>query len=142
MKNKCIHRSPLVLAALISMLLLAVVACGGSGPQELEIPVKLVGDKLDPETIQVGQGDSVTLMIEVEEPGEFHLHGYDIEMDIEPGEPAEFFFVAEATGRFKITYHASGNGAGSHEEDQTHEEPGHDEEGEEVDIGFLEVLPR
>lgn len=162
MKTRSMPRLSLALVALSTMLLLAVLACGGGGPEELEIPVKLIGDKLDPETIRVGQGDSVTLMIEVEEPGEFHLHGYDIEQDIEPGEAAELFFVADATGRFRITYHPAGNGEGSHSDDQqqsheslehqegqegtehqeSQEGSEHDEEEEEVDVGFLEVLPK
>ena len=155
MKTRSMPRLIWVLVVLLPMLLLAAAACGGGGPEELEIPVKLIGDQLDPETIRVAQGDSVTLLIEVEEPGEFHLHGYDIEEDIEPGEAAEFFFVAEATGRFRITFHAAEEEHQSHNGGQpgpdaavhngTPESPrGEDnhDEGEEVDIGFLEVRPR
>ena len=155
MKTRSMPRLSLVFVVLCAILLLAVAACGSSGPEELEIPVKLIGDQLDPETIQVAQGDSVTLMIEVEEPGEFHLHGYDIEQDIEPGEAAELFFIADATGRFRITFHAAEEQLQSHDGEQpgpdaagqngTPESPGteddHDEGGE-VDIGFLEVRPR
>ena len=136
---------------------MVLVACGGGGPEELEIAVKLEGDRLGPETIQVGQGDTVTLKIEPDRPGEIHLHGYDIERDLKAGQVTEMVFVADATGRFRITFHAA------EEEHQSHdgEQPGPDaagqngtpksdegshesdhEEGEEVDIGFLEVLPR
>ena len=155
MKTLSVPRLSLVFVALCPILLLALAACGGGGPEELKIPVKLIGDQLDPETIQVGQGDSVTLMIEVEEPGEFHLHGYDIEQEIEPGEAAEFFFVADATGRFRITFHASEGEHQSHDGEQpdpeasgqketpeSPEEADDHDEGKEVDIGFLEVRPR
>ena len=108
-----------------------VAACANGEPDELEIPVKVIGETMNPETITVKQGDMVTLKIQVEEPGEFHLHTYDLEMDIEPAEVTDFFFLAEATGRFRITFHPSDEErAGEHEDE------------EEIDIGFLEVRPR
>ena len=84
---------------------------------------------MSPGTIKVKQGDMVTLNIQVEEAGEFHLHGYDIEQDIEPGQAADFFFVASAAGRFKITFHRT-------------EEGEEDDEDHEIEIGYLEVGPR
>ena len=135
------------LLALVAVLITVLgAACGGSDPEKLNIPVKVESGKMVPETIKVKQGDMVTLTIEAEEPGEFHLHTYDIEMDIESGDAAEFFFVAEATGRFRITFHPSEEGGeeGEHDggdEEEEHEEEG-EEEGEEIDIGFLEVGPR
>ena len=50
---------------------------------------------------------------------EFHLHGYDLEAQVEPGEPAELAFEATVTGRFEI------------ENEQTREE-----------LGMLLVQPR
>ena len=110
-------------------------ACGGGEPEELDIPVSVAGEAMSPETIKVKQGDRVTLKIQADKAGEFHLHTYDVKMDIEPGEATDFFFVADATGRFRITFHPSAEedeGEGEHE----------DEEVEETDIGFLEVQPR
>lgn len=40
-------------------------------------------------------------------PIELHLHGYDLEEEIEPGEPAEISFEADLTGRFEIENHDS-----------------------------------
>jgi hypothetical protein len=37
----------------------------------------------------VREGDSVTLRIDSDEPMEFHLHGYDAEREVQPGETAE-----------------------------------------------------
>ena len=82
-------------------------ACGGSTPQAVEISVNVAGETMNPETIRVKQGDRVTLKIQAEEAGEYHLHGYDIEQDIEEDEVANFYFVADATGRFRITFHHS-----------------------------------
>ena len=113
-----------------------VGACGGSEPQKLEIPVSVAGETMNPETITVKQGDMVTLKIQTEEAGEYHLHSYDIETDVKPGEVTDLFLVADATGRFRITIH---HDESDHEREE--EEHGKDEEGE-IDIGFLEVRPR
>ena len=144
----------LLLGAFLA-LTLAVAGCGTSEPKELEIVVKLEGDKLSPETIHVRKGDTITLKIEPDRPGRIHLHGYDLEKDLEAGLITEFGFVADATGRFRITFHAAGEKHPSHNEKQ----PGPDSAGqsgipesdrgsheddqrEEVDIGFLEVRPQ
>jgi len=113
-------------------------ACGGSAPEAVEIPVTVEGKTMNPGTIRVKQGDMVTLKIDAEDDGEFHLHGYDIEQNIDGDAVASFYFVADATGRFKITFHHSKKGDDEHKEGNH----GHEEEDAEFDIGFLEVGPR
>ena len=119
----------LLVAALLIVLVIA--ACGGSDPEELEIPVSIVDDQMSPDTIEVKQGDTVTLQVASDEHGYFHLHTYDIEKEVGGAEPVDFPFVADATGRFRITFHATGE---EHEEEE--------DDDEEVDLGFLEVRPR
>ena len=137
---------PLKLRTLLTVVTVLVISatagCGGSQPEELTIPVKVDGDVMTPETIEVKQGDMVTLQIQAAEAGEFHLHTYDIEKDIESEGLTDFFFVAEATGRFRITYHPEDNEESEEEADHDEEEDGEHEEGGEVDIGFLQVNPR
>jgi len=67
---------------------------------------------MNPEEITVDEGDEVLLRITSDTPLEFHLHGYDLEEELEPDEPAELAFDATITGRFEI------------ENEQTHEELG------------------
>ena len=132
------YRSAWIFVALLASVALA--ACGGGGPQAVEVAVEVGEETMSPETVRVNQGDTVTLKINAEEPGEFHLHGYDLELDVEAAEVSDMVFVADATGRFRITFH--------HQEEGDEHKPGaegateakHDEE-EEKDIGFLEVLP-
>ena len=94
------------LAPAVLILLAAVgAACGGSDPEELTIPVRVEGEKLVPDTVKVKHKDMVTLSIESETGGQFHLHGYDIEQEVKGGEPTDFYFVAEVEGRFPITFH-------------------------------------
>lgn len=51
-------------------------------------------------TLTVNQGDTVTIMVMADEAEEFHVHGYDVSIDLMPGEMAEATFVAGASGRF------------------------------------------
>jgi len=117
-------KKPKLIGMVIAMSLFAMVAaaaCGGGDPEELDIPVNIEARKMSPETIKVQQGDMVTLKINADEGGEFHLHTYDIEVEIEANIQTDFYFIAEATGRFKITYHPVGEGE--------HDEGKHDEDG-------------
>jgi len=122
--------------------IIAGAACSGGDPQELDIEVSIDHGLMNPETIEVIQGDMVTLKILANEGGEFHLHTYDIEMDIEAGSETDFFFVAEATGRFKITYHPQGESEHNEEEKEGEEEHDQQDETREIEVGFLEVQPR
>lgn len=122
--------------------IIAGAACSGGHPQELDIEVSIDHGLMNPETIEVIHGDMVTLKILANEGGEFHLHTYDIEMDIEAGSETDFFFVAEATGRFKITYHPQGESEHNEEEKEGEEEHDQQDETREIEVGFLEVQPR
>jgi FtsP/CotA-like multicopper oxidase with cupredoxin domain len=57
-------------------------------------------------TIRVRRGDSVELRWSADRPSIIHLHGYDIEVKVEPGIAASMRFQAYATGRFPIETHA------------------------------------
>jgi len=65
--------------------------------------------------LRVIEGDQVELHWLSIEPVELHLHGYDIELMVEPGLTAVMRFKARATGRFPVTTHgSSGHGGGHH----------------------------
>jgi heme/copper-type cytochrome/quinol oxidase subunit 2 len=76
-------------------------------PQDRMFDVSIEGGEMSPAEISVNQGDSVTLRISSDEPMEFHLHGYDVEQDVEPGQKAGVRFRADLTGRFEIEDHES-----------------------------------
>ena len=141
MNTKNLKLTGLLLAVSL-IAIIAGAACSGGDPQELDIEVSIDHGVMDPETIEVIQGDMVTLKILANEGGEFHLHTYDIEMDIEAGSETDFFFVAEATGRFKITYHPQGESEHNEEEKEGEEEHDQQDEAGEIEVGFLEVQPR
>jgi len=58
-----------------------------------------------PATLQVRQGEPVTLRIESNADDELHLHGYDLKVRIKAGEPATLEFAATRTGRFELELH-------------------------------------
>ena len=74
---------------------------------------------MTPDELDVDEGARVNLRITSDVPLEFHLHGYDLEEEVEPGEPAALSFEADITGRFEI------------EEEQT-----------QTELGTLIVEPR
>ncbi len=76
-------------------------------PQESVVAVSFSNDVMTPETIRVKQDDQVTLNLESDRPGSFHIHGYDLEQEAVVGEVTRFEFVANATGRFVINFHGA-----------------------------------
>jgi hypothetical protein len=53
----------------------------------------------------------VTLTVASETAGELHLHGYDAEVDLEPGGTETIEFTADLPGQFIIEFHdPSGKG--------------------------------
>ena len=111
---------------ILVLTVLLVAACGPSSPADISsvgdsattspvasgevaqqsfVAVSFADDQLTPETIQVKQGDMVTLNLETDRPGTFHIHGYDLEKEATVGEVTDFQFEANATGRFRINFH-------------------------------------
>jgi heme/copper-type cytochrome/quinol oxidase subunit 2 len=89
------------------------------GPQDQTFDVSIKGGEMSPEEISVNQGDTVTLRVSTDEPTELHVHGYDVEQEVEPGQEAEIDFEADLTGRFEIEDHET-----------------------EKELGVLQVRPR
>jgi len=56
-------------------------------------------------TVQVRQGEAVELHWSADRRTTIHLHGYDIEATINPGQAQVMAFRARATGRFPIESH-------------------------------------
>ena len=110
-------RAVALMLALAAALAVASMACDEREPQEHLFNLELRGGELVQDTSkwEVKQDDRVTMVVRSDEPVSFHLHGYDFEKDIEPGEPAEFAFTANATGSFPITIHLGAPGADDHD---------------------------
>ena len=60
---------------------------------------------MSPEEVSVHEGDGVTMSITSDSSTEIHVHGYDLEREVEPGEPTELTFGADLTSRFPMEDH-------------------------------------
>ncbi len=58
-------------------------------------------------TIDVKKGDTVRIVVTADAPDDIHLHGYDIEREVAPGQPGRFRFKANAEGAFEIESHVA-----------------------------------
>jgi plastocyanin len=65
---------------------------------------KVVGG---PAEIHAKNGDTVVIIVGADAPDDIHLHGYDIEKPVEPGEPATFRFKANLEGEFELEGHVA-----------------------------------
>jgi heme/copper-type cytochrome/quinol oxidase subunit 2 len=78
---------------------------GAAQPQEQTFDLAIQNGTMTPTEISVSEGDQVTFRITSDRPLEFHLHGYDLEKEVEANQPAELSFDATTTGRFAIEDH-------------------------------------
>ena len=81
----------------LTLLTLLLAACGGNTePQTRIFDLNIAGGSLDEEhrTLRVDHNDEVVLRITSDREGSFHLHGYDLETPLMPGETAALAFTA------------------------------------------------
>ena len=116
---------PALSLALAAVLLLA--ACGTASQPEpsppepsavsatvIDLPIVNRSTALTRADLRATQGETVRLTVTTDEPGEVHLHGYDLTADVAPGHPGELVFEATTAGAFAINFHvfAAGDMAG------------------------------
>lgn len=83
-----------------------------SEPGNRSVEVGISDGSMDPREIPVRQGDRVRLRITSDSPVEIHVHGYDLEGEVGPGQETVLSFEADDTGRFPIEDHETGAGLG------------------------------
>jgi plastocyanin len=83
----------------------ATTSKSAEGPQEKTFDLAIKEGAMTPDEVTVSEGDHVNLRITSDSPLEFHLHGYDLEKEVEAGEPAQLSFDATITGRFPVEDH-------------------------------------
>jgi FtsP/CotA-like multicopper oxidase with cupredoxin domain len=104
----------IVLAGLGALFFVLRPGPAADAPREQTVDIAIEDGAMTPEQIEVGEGDRVTLrMTTPGPPTEVHLHGYDLEEEVEPGEPATVSFEADLTGRFEIEDHETGEVLGA-----------------------------
>jgi hypothetical protein len=102
-----------LVAAAIAVAVVLFVALKGNGSDSASSadagPTKItfrngapVGGVRD---IEVGDGDRVRIDVTPDVPAEVHVHGYEFEKDVRPGQTAKFDFPATAEGVFEVEVH-------------------------------------
>jgi len=97
-------------AAIIAAVVLFVVLRGGSSDTETTAGVTKItvegGEAVGGvQQITVGKGDRVRLEVNSDTAGEVHVHGYEIEKEIEADEPTSVDFPATLDGGYEIAVH-------------------------------------
>ena len=114
-------RSRVLLPVLgVTLVLLSACASGSSGGsgtaatsgkgRTVSIDVLIAKGKISPApgALQAKKGDHVDITITSDTADEVHVHGYDIEKPLTPGQPTEIQFDATQQGRFEVETHESG----------------------------------
>lgn len=88
---------------------LTLVACSGPAevaPVSFELVVTQTAPA-EPATFEAPLGAEVTIEVTSEVDEELHVHGYELEADLQAGGSSTIRFTAEMTGAFEIETHDS-----------------------------------
>ena len=109
-----------------------------TAPPTVELTIE-EGSLTGKTTITAKQNDTVTFNITTDQTGTVQLHGYNIEVFAEKGISSTFSIEATETGSFALSFHV--NKHADHMDDQCGEST-HNVEITEIELGYLEVVPR
>ena len=76
-----------------------------AAPATRSLDVEIRNGAMSPDEVSVRRGVRVEMSLTSAGPVEIHVHGYDLEREIEPDAPAELSFEADLTGRFPVEDH-------------------------------------
>jgi len=74
------------------------------------ITVTIRGGRIEPPPgrVRVSQGETVRLVVASDVADEVHVHGYDLEKQLLPGQPTTIQFTADQPGLFEVETHELG----------------------------------
>ena len=86
----------------------STAAATGAADQRIEVQVS--GGRVHGDTgrVPVAAGSHVTLVVTSDVADEVHVHGYDKEQELSPGQPAEIVLDATIPGVFEVELHEAG----------------------------------
>ncbi len=88
-----------------ALMLLSTIACGSTPPETRIFNIEIADMKSSLEKIKVNQDDIVTLNINSDVLGDFHIHGYNHHAELMPDKSSSLIFTAKATGIFVVKLH-------------------------------------
>ncbi|MCX8251972.1 MAG: hypothetical protein OTJ98_08995 [Dehalococcoidia bacterium] len=88
----------------IAFTVLILVACSSDGPTDRNFSIEFAnGEPVGGvERFTANQGDTINIDLSTDESATFHIHGYDLEFEVEAGSKDSIELLADATGRFAI----------------------------------------
>ena len=83
--------------------------------KEINVSLDLVHGSIakSQQLIKVKHNDQINLKVSSDEPGEFHLHAYQLAIKLSPNQTQTISFKAYATGRFQFEWHPAANAKAS-----------------------------
>ena len=98
--------APIVaIATIIASANICLAQNTGDEPRRFELRIKNGRLADNAGTVSVRRDDAVELTWSADRRSVVHLHGYDIEVTVDAGNPQTMAFRARATGRFPIEMH-------------------------------------
>lgn len=94
-----------VLLLMSTLLLGGCTAPAAAPPQTVEVTI--TDPPGPPQRIEVQLGSEVTLRITTASNDKAHVHGYEIEEDIEAGTPTDIVFTASMAGSYEVESHVT-----------------------------------
>ena len=88
-------------------------------PKAFSLEVKQGKLIAGPQVLRVSQGDTVSISVKSDQAEEFHLHGYDRKLELQPDQVATLTLLSDRSGRFEYELEHAG-----------------------IELGALEVQPR
>ena len=89
------------LLALLALLLPLPTAAGSPSQHDFQLNARMFA--FAPSRLQVNQGDQVTITLVSEDVVHgVYIDGYDVNIQAEPGKPAQASFVADQRGKFRL----------------------------------------
>lgn len=150
----------LLLTSFLVIVVASLVSCGGSNTQDHIFDISVREGEMVPRVetqtgnvllsnrklIKINHNDTVTFRITSDVEGGFHVHGYDLLVDVGPTSKADMNFTADATGKFDIVLHefesdSDHSDHSDHSDGDMKHDSDHSDDESVVHLGVLEVHP-
>lgn len=118
----------------LSIILIMVMGCGDREVKDIIYDLEIHhGELEEKQSFEANKGDTLTFNVKSDSSYVLHLHGYDLEAELQSGQNNKILtFEANATGKFDMALHSSDD----EHSDHSHDHGGHGEEHEKCEMQF------
>ena len=103
----------------LSLILVMVMGCGNGEVKDITYDLEIHhGELEEKQSLEANKGDTITFNVNSDSSYVLHLHGYDLEAELQKGQNNTILtFEANATGKFDIALHEAGDEHSHHSHD-------------------------